>query len=91
MVRIVHQLCEVELAGVIELKPGNTLHRLCREVRILFELRYNRCFGRCQRTLKAANDRHRNDDILVLVAAVRTTQFVCDRPDKVYFGGNIDG
>ncbi len=90
-VRIVHQLCEVELAGVIELEPRNALHGFYRKIRIIFELCYDRCLSKCQRTLKAANDGHRNDDILILGAAVKTTQFVCDGPDKVYFCGNIDG
>ena len=43
-----------------------------------------------KRTLKAADDRHRNDNILVFVATVWPAQFVCDGPDKVHFGGNID-
>ena len=91
MIRIVHQLRQIKFAGVIELKPGNVLHCFCREVRILFEFCYDRCFGRCQRTFKTADNCHRDDDILILVTAVRSTKFVGDRPDEVHFCRNIDG
>lgn len=90
MVCVIYKLCKVKFTGVIKLEAGNAIHRLCREIRVCFELVYDFLLGGRKSTLKAADDRHRNDDILVLVAAVRSTQFVCDGPDKVYFGGNID-
>ena len=90
MVCVINKLCKVKFTGVIKLEAGNAIHRLCREIRVCFELLNDFLLGRRKSALKAADDRHRNDDILVLVAAVRSTQFVCDGPDKVYFGGNID-
>lgn len=90
MVCIIYKLCKVKFAGVIELKAGNTIHRLCREIRVCFELVDNLLLGGRKSTLKAADNRHRNDDILVLVATVWSAQFVRDGPDKVHFGGNID-
>lgn len=90
MVCVIYKLCKVKFTGVIKLEAGNTVHRLCREIRVCFELVDNLLLGGRKRTLKAADNRHRNNDILIFVATVRSAQFICDGPDKVHFGGNID-
>ena len=90
MVCVIYKLCKVKFTGVIKLEAGNAIHRLCREIRVCFELVYDLLLGGCKSTLKATDDRHRNDNILVFVAAVWSAQFVRDGPDKVHFGGNID-
>ena len=38
---------------------------------------------------KATDDCHRNDNILIFVAAVRSAQFICNGPDKIHFGRYI--
>ena len=91
MVCVIYKLCKVKFTGVIKLEAGNAIHRLCRKIRVCFELLNDFLLGGRKSALKAADDRHRNDNILVLVATVRPAQFVCDGPDKIYFGGYING
>ena len=90
MVCIIYQFCKVKFAGVIELKAGNAVHRLCWKIRICFELVYDLLLCRCKRTFKSADDGHWNDYILIFIASIWSTQFVCDRPNKVYFCRNIN-
>ena len=91
VVCVIYKFCKVKLTGVIKLEAGNTVHRLCREIRVCFELVDNLLLGGRKRTLKAADNRHWNNDILIFIATVRSAQFVCDGPDKIYFGGYING
>ena len=84
MIRIIHKLRQIILTGVIKLEPGNTVHSFCREIRIRFVLIDNLLLCRLQSTLKTADDRHRDDDILILIALIRSTQLVGDRPDEVH-------
>ena len=80
VVGVIDQFCQVKLAGVVELEAGQTVHCLCRIVRICLEHLYDLCLGGSQGALKAADNNHRNDNILVLVALVCTAQLICDRP-----------
>ena len=91
MVCVIYKLCKVKFTGVIKLEAGNAIHRLCRKIRVCFELVDNLLLGGRKRTLKAADNRHWNNDILIFVATVRSAQFVSDGPDKIYFGGYING
>lgn len=91
MVRIVDQFREGVFAGVVELIARYTVHRLGREIWILFVLFNDSLLGIRKRTLKAPDDRHWNDDIFVLVASVRPTQLVGNGPDKVHFCSDIYG
>ena len=75
VVRLVAQFFQRVGRGVIELISGNAVHCL---------------FGRLQGTLQAAQNRHRNNDIAVLIRHIGTAQFVGDAPDKVYFRGDIN-
>jgi len=84
MVCVIYKLCEVKFTGVVELEAGNTVHRLCRKIRICFELLHDLLLGRCKSTLKATDD-----NILIFVAAVRSAQFICNGPDKIHFGRYI--
>ena len=91
VVCVIYKFGKVKFAGIIKLKAGNAVHRLCREIRICFELLHDFLLSGRKGTLKAADDRHRNNDILIFVAAVRSAQFICDEPDKIYFSGYING
>ena len=91
VVGVVDQLCKIKFTGIVELETGQTVHRFRRIVWVGFIHFYNLCFGGCQGTLKAADDDHRDDDILVLVALICTTKFICNRPDEVYLCGYING
>ena len=91
MLRIVHQLCKVKAAGVIELVAGHPVHGLCGIIRIGGESLQHLFLGRGQRTLEAPDNDHRDDDILVFVTLVGAAQLVRNRPDEVYLCGNVNG
>lgn len=85
MIRIVAQLREREAARVVKLEPGDAVHCLCRIIRILLILLDDLFLRRFKGALKAPDNRHRNDDVLILIALIRSAQLVCDRPDHAGF------
>ena len=91
MVRVVDQLRQIEFAGVVELEARQAVHGLSRIIWIGLIGLHDLGFGGSQGTLKAADDDHRDDNILVFVTLVCTAQFVCNRPDEVYFCRDING
>ena len=86
---IIQQLCQVKFAGIVELEPRNLAHGLVGVILVLLELLDNLILGCSQRTLKSADNHHRDNHVFVLVALVRPTKGICDTPDEVHFGGNI--
>ena len=90
VVRLVAQFFQRVGRGVIELIAGNAVHCLRRIVRILGEHIRNSLLGRLQGALQAAQNRHRDNDIAVLIRHIGAAQFVGDAPNKVYFRGDIN-
>ena len=86
---IVQKFGERVLARVVELEFRNLAHRLVGVVRIFLELRHNLRLGLCKRTFKPADNHHRDNNILVLVALVGAAERVRDGPNKVDFSRNI--
>ena len=91
MVGVIDQLRQIEFAGVVELEARQAVHGLSRITGVGLIRFHDLGLGGSQGTLKAADDDHRDDDILVFVTLVCTAQFVCNRPDEVYLCGYIDG
>ena len=91
VIGVVDQLRKVKLAGVVELEARQAVHGLSRITGVGLIRFHDLGLGGSQGTLKAADDDHRDDDILVFVTLVCTAQFVCNRPDEVYLCGYIDG
>ena len=90
VVRLIAQFFQRVGRGVIELIAGNAVHCLRRIVRILGEHIGNGLFGRLQGALQAAQNRHRDNDIAVLIRHIGASQFVGDTPNKVHFRGDIN-
>ena len=91
MIGIVHKLRKGVLARIEELIPRHTAHRLCRVRRILLVLLHDSLLCSFQCALKTTNNDHRNDNVLVLIALICTTQLIGNRPNEVDLGGNIYG
>ena len=90
VVRLVAQFFQRIGRGVIELIAGNAVHCLRRIVRILGEHIRNSLLGRLQGALQAAQNRHRDNDIAVLIRHIGAAQFVGNAPNKVHFRGDIN-
>ena len=74
---------------VVELETGNFAHRLVRISGAFLELCNNLSLRAGKRTFKTADNHHRDDDILVLVALVRAAKRVRNGPNEINFGRNI--
>ena len=90
VVQLVAQFFQRVGRGVIELIAGNAVHCLRRIVRIFCKFGQNCFLVRLQGTLQAAQNRHRDNDIAVLIRHIGAAQFVGDAPNKVYFRGDIN-
>ena len=89
VVGVVDQLCKIKLTGIVELESGQTVHRFRRIIWIrLIGLHDLGLRGR-KSALKAADDDHRNDDILVFIALICTTQLIGDGPYKIHLCRNV--
>ena len=91
VVGIIDKLCKGVLARIEELIPRHTAHRLCRVRRILLVLLHDSLLRSFQCALKAADNDHRNNNVLVLVALICTSQLIGNRPNEAHLGGNIYG
>ena len=91
VVGIVAQLLQSELADIIELIAGKPIHSLSRVIRVLIVFCYNSSLSLCQSALKTADNRHRDNNITILIRHIRTTQLIGNTPNKIRLCTYING
>ena len=89
VVGIVAQLLQRELTDVIKPIAGNFVHALRRVIRIFFVFGYDISLCLCQSALKATYDRHRDNDITILIRHIGATQLIGNAPDEIGFFADI--
>ena len=89
VVGIVAQLLQRELTDVIKPIAGNFVHALRRVIRIFFVFGYDISLCLCQSALKATYDRHRDNDITILIRHIGATQLIGNAPDEIAFFADI--
>ena len=91
VVGIVAQLLQSELADIIELIARKPIHSFSRIIRVLVIFCYNSSLSLCQSALKTTDNRHRDNNITILIRHIRTTQLISNTPDKIRLCTYIDG
>ena len=89
VVGIVAQLLQRELTDVIKPITGNFVHTLRRVIRIFFVFGYDISLCLCQSALKTTYDRHRDNDITILIRHIGATQLIGNAPDEIGFFADI--
>ena len=89
VVGIVAQLLQRELTDVIKPIAGNFVHALRRVIGIFVVFGYDIRLCLCQSALKATYDRHRDDDITILIRHIGATQLIGNAPDEIGFFADI--
>ena len=89
VVGIVAQLLQRELTDVIKPITGNFVHTLRRVIGIFFVFGYDISLCLCQSALKTTYDRHRDNDITILIRHIGATQLIGNAPDEIGFFADI--
>ena len=90
-VAVIQKAFEVVFTIVVKRILGNLAKKRSWEVGVLLVLCYNCIFGSLQSTLKPADDDHRDNNILVFIRGIGTTEGVGNGPDQSHFFAYVNG
>ena len=90
-VAVIQKAFEGVFAIVVKRILGNLAKERSREVGVLLVLCYNCIFGSLQSTLKPANNDHWDNNILVFIRGIGTTERVGNGPDQSHFLAYVNG